>query len=84
MILTRKHGYANLMPDQRRSNAKVRSCDISGCEKTAERSVSGKKVEKAGLDLSSDPAKTAHLCRDHYRSFKKKTKKDRVLERLDW
>jgi len=72
------------MPDQRRSNAKVRSCDISGCENTAERSVSGKKVEKAGLDLSSDPAKTAHLCRDHYRSFKKKTKTDRVLERLDW
>ncbi|MCJ2533525.1 MAG: hypothetical protein LN411_06390 [Candidatus Thermoplasmatota archaeon] len=69
------------MPDQRRSNAKVRSCDISGCEKTAERSVSGKKVEKAGLDLSSDPAKTAHLCRDHYRSFKKKTKKARKAKK---
>ncbi len=72
------------MRDQRRSVQKVRPCDISGCEKTAERAVSGKKVEKAGLSLSSDPAKSAHLCRDHYREFKKKTKKDRVLERLDW
>jgi hypothetical protein len=72
------------MADQRRAPEKVRPCDISDCTKTAERAVSGKKVEKAGLPLSTDPAKTAHLCRDHYRDFKKKTKKDRVLERLDW
>jgi hypothetical protein len=72
------------MDDQRRSTEKVRPCDISDCGKTAERAVSGKKVEKAGLSLSTDPAKMAHLCRDHYRDFKKKTKKDRVLERLDW
>lgn len=72
------------MPDQRHAVQKIRPCDISGCEKTAERAVSGKKVDKAGLSLSSDPAKPAHLCREHYRDFKKKTKKDRVLERLDW
>jgi hypothetical protein len=48
------------------------------------RAVSGKKVEKAGMSVSTDPSKTAHLCKDHYREFKKKTKKDRMLDRLDW
>jgi hypothetical protein len=72
------------MAEKRHSTEKVRPCDIVDCGKTAERAVSGKKVEKAGLALSSDPDKRAHLCRDHYRDFKKKTKKDRVIERLDW
>lgn len=72
------------MVEPRHSTGKVRSCDIVGCDKTAERAVSGKKVDKAGLRLSSNPDKNAHLCKDHYREFKKKTKKDRVIERLDW
>ena len=72
------------MAEPKHSSEKVRVCDITGCDKTAERAVSGKKVDKAGLPLSSNPDKNAHLCRDHYREFKKKTKKDRVIERLDW
>ncbi len=72
------------MAERRHSSDKVRVCDIAGCDKTAERAVSGKKVDKTGFELSSNPDKNAHLCRDHYREFKKKTKKDRVIERLDW
>jgi len=52
------------------------------CKNDAERSISGKKIEKAGMKLSSDPSKHAHLCHDHYKELKKKTKTDRTLERL--
>ena len=70
------------MAETRRSKEKTVACDVEGCGADAQRSVSGRKVEKSGLSLRSDPAKNAHLCRDHYRKFKKKTKKDRLLERL--
>jgi len=72
------------MGSSRHSTEKKRICDVVDCKKEAERSVGGKKVEKAGISLSSDPSKSAHLCKDHYKEFKKKTKKDRTLERLDW
>ncbi len=72
------------MPEPRHAVEQVRKCDIEGCKADAERSISGKKVEKAGMSLASDPDKNAHLCREHYREFKKKTKKDRTLERLGW
>jgi hypothetical protein len=61
-----------------------RRCDVVGCKQDAERSVSGRKVEKAGMKLSSSPEKNAHLCREHYKQFKKKTKTDRTYERLGW
>ena len=72
------------MPSPKSATDKKRSCDVAGCDKEATRSVSGKKVEKAGISVSSDPSKNAHLCKDHYREYKKKSKKDRQLERLDW
>lgn len=72
------------MPEPRHAIEKVQKCDIQGCKNDAERSISGKKVENAGMRLSTDPAKSAHLCHEHYREFKKKTKKDRTLERLGW
>lgn len=72
------------MPETRHAEDKVHGCDIEGCKLQAERSISGKKVEKAGLTLSSDPEKSAHLCRDHYREYKKRSKKDRTLDRLGW
>jgi hypothetical protein len=72
------------MPEARHATDKPKSCDIVGCTSTAQRSIPGKKVEKSGLKLSTDPSKNAHLCRDHYREFKKKSKSDRKLERLDW
>jgi hypothetical protein len=72
------------MVEPKHAVEQVRKCDVQGCKNDAQRSVSGKKVENAGLKLSSDPDKNAHLCREHYREFKKKTKKDRTYERLGW
>lgn len=72
------------MPEPRHAVESVKKCDVEGCSAEAERSVAGKKAEKAGLSLSSDPSKNAHLCKTHYKEFKKKTKKDRTLERLGW
>lgn len=72
------------MVDPRHSSEKKEKCDIEGCTAEGTRSIPGKKVDKAGMTLSSDPAKNAHLCREHYKEFKKKTKSDRTLDRLGW
>lgn len=72
------------MPEPKHAIESAKKCDVEGCRDDAERSVAGKKAEKAGLSLSSDPSKNAHLCKKHYREFKKKTKKDRTYERLGW
>ena len=57
-------------------------CSVSGCEKDAVRSISAGKVTAAGLNVESE--RRAYLCKDHYKEFKKKTKKDRTYERLGW
>lgn len=71
------------MPEPRHAVDKVQMCDIEGCKAEAVRSISGKKVENAGMSVA-DPSKSVHLCQAHYRELKKKTKKDRTLERLGW
>ena len=72
------------MVEPKHAVEQARKCDIQGCKADAERSISGKKIEKAGMSLSGDPSKSAHLCREHYKEFKKKTRKDRTYERLGW
>jgi hypothetical protein len=54
-------------------------CSVSSCGKEAVRSISAEKVKAAGLRVGSE--KRAYLCKDHYKEFKKKTKKDKQLER---
>ncbi len=54
-------------------------CTVSGCGKEAVRSISAEKVKTAGLRVGNE--KRAYLCKDHYKEFKKKTKKDKQLER---
>ncbi|MCJ7606650.1 MAG: hypothetical protein MUO94_02230 [Thermoplasmata archaeon] len=72
------------MPASEHSAKQKGQCDIVGCSAEGERSVSGKKIEKAGMQLSKDPSRSARICKVHYKEFKKKTKTDRTLERLDW
>jgi len=55
-------------------------CSVSGCGKEAIRSISTDKVKSAGLSVSSSE-KRAYLCREHYKAFKKKTKKDKTVEK---
>lgn len=60
-------------------------CAVAGCGKDAARSLSTKKVKEILSELSlTGDARRSHLCRDHYRQFRKKTKEERELERLAW
>jgi len=54
-------------------------CSVSGCEKDAVRSIAAGKVTAAGLKI--DEERRAYLCKEHYKEFKKATKKDRTLEK---
>ena len=60
--------------------SKGAKCDVGGCNNDGSRSLNTKKVEGAGLDISSS-SKKAVLCKDHYKEWKKETKDDRALER---
>ncbi|MEM4703618.1 MAG: hypothetical protein QXJ02_00900 [Candidatus Bathyarchaeia archaeon] len=55
-------------------------CSVSGCENAAVRSLSSEKVKLAGLKVGSE--KRAYLCKEHYKEYKKKTKKDKQLEKM--
>jgi hypothetical protein len=55
-------------------------CSVSGCGGEAVRSLSTDKVKLAGLNVSSSERRS-YLCKEHYKEYKKKTKKDKQLER---
>lgn len=54
-------------------------CTVSGCGKDAVRSLPAVKVAEAGLKIGSE--RRAYLCKDHYKAYKKATKKDKMLEK---
>jgi thymidine kinase len=60
-------------------------CGVQACGKEARRSLSTKKVKEAlpELKLTGEPRRI-HLCKDHYRQFRKKTKQERENERATW
>jgi len=55
-------------------------CDVSGCGNEAVRSLNSDKAKSAGLKVSSSE-KRVYLCREHYKEFKKKTKKDKTIDK---
>jgi len=55
-------------------------CSVEGCGAPAVRSLAAEKVHAVGLRIQS--GRRAYLCKEHYREFKKLTKKDREIERL--
>jgi hypothetical protein len=59
---------------------KGEECSVSGCGKEAARSISADKVKAAGLNVGS-AEKRAYICKEHYKEFKKKTKKDKTLDK---
>ncbi len=61
---------------------KKENCGVAGCDKEAERSISKKAADEAGLKLADEEARRAHLCKEHYRQYKKASKSDRKLEYL--
>jgi len=54
-------------------------CSVSGCDKDALRSIAAGKVTAAGLKIRTE--RRAYLCKEHYKEFKKATKKERTLEK---
>lgn len=59
---------------------KGEKCGVSGCGKDAIRSLSTEKAKSAGLNIGS-VGKRVYLCREHYKEFKKKTKKDKTIDK---
>jgi hypothetical protein len=68
---------------QRKEGGGKKECDVKGCNEEAVRSLSAKKIYKAGLDIPEGRG-NAHLCKEHYKDYKKSTKEDRKLQRLGW
>lgn len=55
-------------------------CSVTGCNKEAARSISTGRVKSAGLKVASSEKRT-YLCKEHYKELKKKTKKDKTLDK---
>lgn len=55
-------------------------CDVEGCGNPAERSFNIRQVSKSSLNLKSGDLRQVHLCKQHYKEFKKDTKGDRALD----
>ena len=58
-------------------------CSVVGCRNQAERSLSRGEASGSGLSLGGE-GRRVYLCRDHYKAWKKATKKSRNLERSRW
>lgn len=54
-------------------------CSVKGCEDEAIRSIDIGKVKQAGVDAVGE--KRAYLCKEHYKDYKKGSKKTDQLER---
>ncbi len=59
--------------------AKGIKCSVKGCNNPAVRSIAAAKATSAGLNVGS--GRRAYLCKEHYREYKKKTKKEKKLEK---
>lgn len=55
-------------------------CDVAGCDKECERSLNIKQVAGTSLKLKSTDLRSVHLCKDHYKEYKKETKTSRSLD----
>ena len=55
------------------------TCSVKNCGQDAVRSISREKVTAAGLKV--DESKRSYLCREHYKQYKKGSKKDKLLEK---
>ncbi|MEM3404035.1 MAG: hypothetical protein QXJ17_05850 [Nitrososphaeria archaeon] len=56
------------------------NCMVEGCKNTAERSLSLEQTSKSKLKVSGQ-SRRVYLCHEHYKQWKKETKKEREFER---
>ncbi len=57
-------------------------CDVVGCDKVRFKTVPSDLAKKV-FTLKTDKTKV-HLCKEHYKEYKRKTKEERDLDRADW
>ena len=73
------------MGHHRHRNMESSLCEIKGCEKDAERSLPKDKVQQAmEQGIKDNVGRRVHMCKEHYKEFRKKTKTDRLTDRLNW
>ncbi len=56
-------------------------CSVEGCGADAERSLSREKVAGSGLKVVGE-GRRVYLCNQHYKAWKKATKKERELNKV--
>ena len=57
-------------------------CAVPNCGKESFQTVPGDLAHKAFPSIEAKGK--VHLCKEHYREYKKATKKERELKRMDW
>ncbi len=62
--------------------AKAEICDVDGCNNEAERSLSMKQVANSKLALKPGEHRSVHLCKEHYKQYKKETKTERSIDSI--
>ena len=58
-------------------------CGVAGCKNQAERSLSREDMGGSGLSVGGE-GRRVYLCKEHYKVWKKATKKSRSFERSRW
>ncbi len=61
-------------------DAKQEICDITSCDKPAKSSLNRKQIVKTSLSLKDPRIRQVHLCKEHYKAYKKESKTDRKLD----
>jgi len=60
-------------------------CSVISCGERSVRSVPARDaIGKAKMSIKPDNGGRAHLCKKHYKDFKKTTRSERELDRLTW
>ncbi|MBS7649699.1 hypothetical protein KEJ17_08680 [Candidatus Bathyarchaeota archaeon] len=59
--------------------SKGAKCSVEGCDREAARSLDFEKVYAAGLRVKG--GRRAYLCKEHYKEYKKATKKDKIVDK---
>ena len=71
------------LPSRHRGDPDPGACDVAGCPNPPVRSIARVEARKAFPQMS-DAGRRASLCREHYKLYKKATRKAHELDRLDW
>ncbi len=60
-------------------------CGVKGCKQPAVRSLPTKKISgNIAAGLKGEDGRRTHLCKEHYREYKRATKDERLTDTLAW